>query len=199
MGKRAMMAEKKVAVLFIQKNSAYLDIPEADCYDIERNALTYADKLPVVAHPPCRLWGRLRGLSTAPIEEKKLAIFAVEAVRRCGGVLEHPAGSTLWKEMELPKPGCGYDKFGGWTLEIDQHWFGYPAKKNTWLYIVGLKPNELPNYTLNLFAITHLVHTSSRKNRRLSYLSKSKQSYTMPKLTRWLVEIAISTCIGQEI
>jgi len=51
-------------------------------------------------------------------DEKQLAYFALAQVRLNGGILEHPAGSRLWKEAPLPL-GDNVDEFGGFTIEID--------------------------------------------------------------------------------
>jgi hypothetical protein len=59
-----------------------------------------------------------------------LARLAVALVREFGGVLEHPAGSTLWKAQKLPRPG-ERDQYGGWTLEAPQKWWGHKAEKAT--------------------------------------------------------------------
>lgn len=131
------------AVLYARKNSIYKSLPGADVYDFERNALSFDYQLPVIAHPPCRLFGKLKQFSKAPIEEKQLAYHAVDAIRKCGGVLEHPAWSTLWTEKNLPLPGAR-DEFGGFTLPILQSWFGHKAPKATWLYILGVSPADLP-------------------------------------------------------
>lgn len=79
------MDENKVAVLFALKNSIYKTIPGCDVYDIKRNALTFPGRLPIVAHPPCRAWGRLRGLANIVEEEKDLARWALSQVRQWGG------------------------------------------------------------------------------------------------------------------
>ena len=156
----------KVAVLFTEKNSIYEQIPDADCYDIDRDALTFPGGIPVIAHPPCRLWGKLYKLSTAPESEKDLARFAVDQVRKWGGVLEHPAHSKLWKDQGLPLPGDYSDPLD-FTLDIDQFWFGHMARKRTWLYIHGVTVNDLPPYALNLNLVTYVIDTSRReKNAR---------------------------------
>lgn len=98
----ASTSQGKIAVLFARKDSVYKTIPECDVYDQERDALTWLGGVPAICHPPCRLWGRLRQFSTAPIEEKQLAIFAVDQVRKHGGILEHPSGSSLWDACNLP-------------------------------------------------------------------------------------------------
>lgn len=133
-----------VAVLFARANSVYKSIPGLDVYDLARDARTYTGTSPVVAHPPCRSWGRLRYLAKPRVDERQLADFAVAAVRRCGGVLEHPASSTLWAHAALPAPGRAPDQFGGWTAQVQQCDWGHRAQKLTWLYIVGVHPDDLP-------------------------------------------------------
>jgi len=126
-------------------------MPECDVYDIERDALTYPGDLPIVAHPPCRSWGRLRKFAKPRPGERELAIWAVDRIRENGGVLEHPESSELWKIKKLPF-GRERDKYGGWTLSVNQHWFGHQARKKTWLYICGLEPCQIPPYPLRLGA-----------------------------------------------
>lgn len=134
-----------VAVLFARKDSVYKSLPDCDVYDIERDALTWPGGFPVIAHPPCRGWGRLRHLAKPVQGERELALWAVEQVRRWGGVLEHPTGSTLWQAAQLPQPG-ERDDFGGFTIWISQWWFGHKADKPTWLYIAGVEPTDYPQF-----------------------------------------------------
>ncbi len=49
-----------VAVLFARADSHYKALQGVEVYDMERDARTYDGPWPVVAHPPCRAWGRLR-------------------------------------------------------------------------------------------------------------------------------------------
>jgi hypothetical protein len=77
-------------------------------------------------------------------KEGDLALWAVDVVRREGGVLEHPRGSKLWKEKPLPEVGWFPDEFGGFTVEIDQYWFGHVANKPTKLYICGCSISDIP-------------------------------------------------------
>lgn len=133
-----------IAILFARNDSRYKDFDIYDVYDINRDARNFAANYPVIAHPPCRAWGRLSHMANPRPDEKGLAIYALEKVRNNGGVLEHPTGSRLWKEEQLPLMGEGYDSFGGFTLEIDQFDFGHVAHKKTKLYICGIKIEDLP-------------------------------------------------------
>lgn len=133
----------KYAALFVRKNSAYKKRPDWDCYDADRDALTYTGWLPVVAHPPCRAWGVLSHMANPPVGEKEYAFFAIKTVRRCGGILEHPSGSRLFKK-HLPDALDFPDEFGGFTIQIDQFDFGHVAHKKTKLYICGVDYHGLP-------------------------------------------------------
>jgi len=135
---------KVIGVLFARQDSRYKDLLGYDVYDIDRDARKFNENYPVIAHPPCRAWGRLSHMANPRPDEKDLALFALEKVRKNGGVLEHPKGSRLWKEAPLPMPGEFADEHGGFTILIDQYHFGHVARKWTHLYIVGITPNELP-------------------------------------------------------
>ena len=137
--------EQTVAVLFARADSTYKTLPGTDVWDIERNARLWPGGAPVVAHPPCRAWGRLRQFAKPRKGERQLAIWSVRQVRRFGGVLEHPVGSLLWKKAGLPPPGQ-VDRYGGWTLPIHQNWWGHRAEKATLLYIVGCAPGDTPPF-----------------------------------------------------
>lgn len=185
--------QDNVSALFIRHDSIYKKLL-ADCYDMERDAMTFDKKQSVIAHPPCRSWSKLRALSKATQEEKNLAPWAVELIRKVGGVLEHPASSALWKEnkLQLPMPGAGYDKFGGWSLSIDQFWFGHKAKKATWLYILGCNKMEIPEYPLCFDAIQYVV-TSTAKNKKQpkKTISKKDREATPVLFAKWLIELAL--------
>lgn len=157
-----MIPNKKIAVLFARSDSDYKAL-DCDVWDIARDARNYAGSNPVIAHPPCRGWGRLRGLAKPLPGEKDLAILALDLVRRNGGVLEHPAHSTLWKVAGLPKPSEPADKFNGWTMPIVQFWFGHRAMKATWLYIVGCAPSELPAMPIKLGEAPRVICSPSRR------------------------------------
>lgn len=178
------METTKIPVLFTLPSSYYLKFAFTDCYDEVRNALTFYGHNAIIAHPPCRLWGRLSHLSTAPRSERLLALWAVIKVRANGGILEHPAGSRLFEKMLIPLDGSP-DQYGGFVISINQHWFGFKAKKRTYLYIVGCSRSQLPQLPLNFDAITHSVSSSPN----YLELDKKQNSVTVPKLCEWLFEI----------
>lgn len=177
-----------VAALFARKDSIYKEMAGVDVWDIERDALQWPGGNAVVAHPPCRSWSQLRHFAKPRPGEKELAPWAVEKVRMWGGVLEHPAGSALWPEMDLPRPGAR-DEFGGWTLAAPQMWWGHWCEKPTRLYIVGCEPAELPEVPLKLGEASH-VQTYSHKCRRRPQLPPSMREKTPPDFAKFLVTIA---------
>lgn len=74
---------------------------------------------------------------------------AVEAVRKFGGILEHPEATHAWAVFGMIKPpkNGGWvrarDGFG-WTCCVEQGNYGHPARKATWLYYVGaVEPPDL--------------------------------------------------------
>jgi len=184
---------KQVAVLFARQDSIYKGFDLADVWDIERDARGYRGDFPVVAHPPCRAWGRLRKFAKPRSDEKDLAFFAVDQVRKYGGVLEHPAQSSLWPAAGLPSIG-ERDVFGGWTLCVDQNWWGHRARKRTYLYIVGIEPKQLPSYPLVLGQAPAVIAGNSRhRTRNLVHLPYAEREKTPLFFARWLFDLASMT------
>jgi hypothetical protein len=177
-----------IAVLFARADSHYKRIPDCDVWDAERDARKWPGGAPVIAHPPCRAWGRLRHFAKPRADEKNLARLAVALVREFGGILEHPASSTLWAAQKLPAPG-ERDGYGGWTLPLHQHWLGHRAEKATLLYIVGCEPHDMPPLPLRLDEPTHVVQSRKRSDYR-PHISKAEREHTPPAMAEWLVELA---------
>src|SRR5574337_1533649 len=144
-----------ITALFVKKHSIYKKYLE-DCYDITRDALSFPMNKPIIAHPPCRLWGQLRHFSNADQSELWLAIWSITVARLCGEIVEHPERSLLWDYMGCPRPG-ERDTFKGFTVSVNLSWFGYEATKRTRLYIVGIEPKELPAYPISLNQPTHII------------------------------------------
>ena len=188
-----------VAVLFARPDSVYKTLPGCDVYDIERDARTWLGGAPVVAHPPCRAWGRLRAFAKPRHDEKDLARWSVSQVRQWGGVLEHPESSMLWADQHLPR-GQERDDFGGWTMPIHQWWFGHRAQKRTWLYIVGVEPWEVPDFPLRLGQSDCRIRLDKRRPDGTHIrkgdpdyqpiLGDAEREHTPAELAVWLVELA---------
>jgi len=141
-----------IAALYVETDGCYYGLDDVDPWDIHRDARRYDGPHPVVAHPPCNTWGRL-----AHINQKRWGKMigdddgtfsaALTAVRRYGGVLEHPAHSIAWQRFDLPRPQRrGWAQSftdPGMTTEVSQVAYGHDARKRTWLYAIGVDPVEL--------------------------------------------------------
>ena len=182
-----------IAALFVRKDSIYKSIPGVDCYDIGRDARTWPGGCPVIAHPPCRSWGMLKHFARAPAGEHEFGIRAVEQVRRWGGVVEHPMGSSLFRECGCPPPGGFPDIYGGWTIVVDQFHWGHPARKRTILYIVGtmdmppmpFRPGE-PEFVIDR---PGKRRKSERRPSGKKSCSHRKREETPRLFAEWLVEM----------
>ena len=139
-----------VAALFVETNGIYFGLPGVDPWDRERDARQYAGPHPIVAHPPCERWGRFWHGSTRKPHQFELGAddgcfeAALAAVRRWGGVIEHPEASHAWRAFGLaapPREGgwITADFEGGWTCCVEQGRYGHMANKPTWLYAHGIK------------------------------------------------------------
>lgn len=191
----------EVAVLFVRQDSTYKRLPGCQCYDVNRNALTFPGGMPVVCHPPCRTWGSLRAFAKAPPDEPELAVWAVGQVRAEGGVLEHPAHSRLWRHLQMPEAGWLPDAWGGYTIEVDQFHWGHLARKRTWLYVCGCPYEELPPMPTRSGSPSHNVSSLSGR-RGLSpaerrahpswkpELGPNRRNKTPPAFAKWLCAVA---------
>lgn len=202
---------KPVAALFVRADSTYKQMAGVDCYDIGRDARRWPGGCPVVAHPPCRAWATFSPVAKPREGERDLALWALEQVRRFGGVLEHPRGSALWREAALPAPGQ-VDKFGGWTLPISQHWFGHRAEKLTRLYIVGVVARNVPDMPMKLGEATHVIAQNRAPGRGIDgqrlrkgmpgwrpEVTPREREHTPPALAAWLVELARRCAVAERI
>lgn len=185
-----MNEEKGVSVLFVTKDSVYKSLVH-DCYDINRDALSFCGTNPVIAHPPCRAWGQLSHMAKPRQGERELAIWAVDIIRKNGGVLEHPRASKLWKELNLPV-GKDSDEYGGFSICVNQSWFGHKAQKKTLLYIVGVKRKDIPPYPITFDAVQYTISTSKAKNRVKKEAPKKDREATPLQFAKWLIELAKS-------
>lgn len=144
-----------IAALYVARGG-YFGFPDVDPWDEARDARLYAGPWPVVAHPPCERWGRYAdGGVAARVKRKRgddKGCFeaALAAVRKWGGVLEHPEASAAWSHFKLlapPRTGgwVAAGDFIGWTCCVEQGHYGHQARKATWLYAAGRI--DLPSLT----------------------------------------------------
>lgn len=101
-----------VAALFVETGGCYFGLPNVDPWDEPRDARCYAGPYPVVAHPPCDRWHQLSAVNNkrwgyAINEDGGCFAAALAAIRRWGGVLEHPAESRAFKFHNIPEPVAG--------------------------------------------------------------------------------------------
>lgn len=176
-----------VAALYVDPKGPYYALG-VDCWDEARDAKLYTGPHPVVAHPPCGPWGRLKFLCKH--QDPSCGPRAVEQVREHGGVLEHPQHSSLWKACGLPRPGQGYDRFGGRTYEVRQVHWGHKCEKPTWLYMVGVPPFLVLEGLRTGGVATHRVTNGSREKTHLPRVSALEARLTPPAFAEWLVSLA---------
>jgi hypothetical protein len=93
--------------------------------------------------------------------------------------LEHPHASKLWRAAGLPRPGF-LDAYGGFTILVDQGWWGHPAPKPTWLYICGMARSDVGPLPVQL----------RRAGGRVMSLSPADREHTPLSFARWLVGLA---------
>jgi len=153
-----MTTSPEISALYVETGGGYFGLPGVDPWDEQRDARSYAGPHPVVAHPPCQRWGRfwagqplwIKRTGQRKVKGDDAGCFeaALSAVRRFGGVLEHPEGSHAWAHFGLNRPPRkgGWvvaDGVGGWTCCVEQGRYGHYARKPTWLYAVNCELPEL--------------------------------------------------------
>jgi hypothetical protein len=139
-----------IAALYVQKDGCYYGLTDVEPWDESMDARKYDGPFPVVAHPPCQLWTNMAHLNfkryggehNRPGNDGGCFSAALLAVRRYGGVLEHPASSAAWSAHSLPRPSRGRwyaTKLSPreWVTEVNQAAYGHLARKRTWLLCVS--------------------------------------------------------------
>lgn len=199
-----------IAALFVERDGCYFGLPNVDPWDRERDARQYFGPHRVVAHPPCERWGRYWGGGPSARVPRKLGddhgcfAAALAAVRKFGGILEHPEGSHAWRAYELntpPREGGWVvaDWQGGWTCCVEQGYYGHRARKATWLYANGvdlpsLKWGSAPG-TFNL--LDEGYHSKEERARKIKTgicqrLSKRQRAATPIEFRDLLISIAMT-------
>lgn len=148
-----------VAALFVEAGGCYFGLSGVDPWDEKRDARKYDGPYPVIAHPPCQRWGKMwmgrpSYVAKTGIRKKKgddggCFAAALKAVRKHGGVIEHPWGSHAWAHFGIAKPPrkggwIKADEYGGFTCCVEQGRYGHYVRKPTLLYVFGIKEADLP-------------------------------------------------------
>ena len=193
-----------IAALFVEKNGSYFGIPGIDPWDAERDAMNYGGPHSIVAHPPCQLWTNMAfvnfkrwgGEHNRPFADGGKFAFALSAVRKYGGVLEHPAFTHAWGKYDLARPSTL-----GWTAVTEREWvcevwqsaYGHQARKRTWLLYCGdNRPHEL-NWKRE--PGTHQIGGADRRGKKGNKptLSGKKASHTPRAFRDELIKLAVKS------
>jgi len=206
-----------IAALYVQADGCYFGLPGVDPWPEARDARSYAGPWPVVAHPPCERWRRYwNGGPSARVPRKKgddggCFAAALAAVRRWGGVLEHPEASAAWAAHDLIQPprGGGWvvaDWNGGWTCCVEQGAYGHRARKATWLYANGV---DLPSLRWgaapgDFVRLDEGYHSAEERRRAIKTgacqrLSKRQRAATPLEFRDLLIAIARSASTIREV
>jgi hypothetical protein len=217
----------RVAALYVlAKSSHYAEIEGVDLWPMRRDARLYGGPWPVVAHPPCGHWSRYVSHRTheTPEHSPDLAPLAVRQVRTHGGVLEHVGRSLMWdaesaasrpilapfaddvRRLALPRPAplgtapmrAPRDKYGGFSIEVRQAWWGDKRWKLTWLYFCHVDPKliVLPKMIDPPPPPTDIPKRIRRPGERAyarswsDKMGATERKRTVPAMAKWLVEIA---------
>jgi hypothetical protein len=201
----------EVVALFVERGGVYWNLDGVDPWDEARDARKYAGPWPVVAHPPCQRWGRFYFGGPQWLKDghprKQLGddngcfASAIAAVRRWGGVLEHPADSRAWRIHGLADPPCGggwvpAGDFVGWTCCVSQGNYGHRGDKRTWLYAV-VPLHDLPELRWGksdkrvlLAGLSKARRERDRRTGIVQALSKRQRAATPPEFRDVLISIA---------
>lgn len=160
-----------ISILCTDSNSNYNLIPGLDLWPSERDAFNFSGQNMVIAHPPCPQWSRLKSFASSNLKEKLLAEWCYDIVMQNGGIFEHPAGSSFFKYINAPRSQI---------LSVDQCWFGFPARKRTYLLF-----NQCRHIPFPLFTLPSV--------RELYYLPKDMRSRSTLSFNIWLVNSVCRT------
>ncbi|HMG21746.1 MAG TPA: hypothetical protein VK607_10530 [Kofleriaceae bacterium] len=200
-----------IAALFVEPMGVYAGDLFSPLADVElwteaRDARLYPGPHPVVAHPPCARWCAMAGLVEYLHGRKRgddggCFEFALAAVRRWGGVLEHPAFSHAWDAFDLPVPDpAGWwtptDAHGGAACQVEQGHYGHRARKRTWLYAVRTtRPELLWGPAQAARWVTYTAKDSGIPNPKPG-IHKRERSATPPAFRDVLLQLARSVATG---
>jgi hypothetical protein len=192
-----------VVALFIEPTGPYAQRAGVEGWGPDRDARTYGGPHPVVAHPPCAAWGRYAGTRGPPVgEDEGCFAAALAAVKRYGGVLEHPADTKAFAAFRLPKPPRegGWLPFTlrgarapAWVAHVEQGHYGHEANKPTWLLYVGNRPP--PELRWGPSGVPRRPGSSPRRG-NVERMSKRQRALTPPAFADLLVRMARNSLAG---
>jgi hypothetical protein len=113
----------RVAALYVAACGPYPRMRHVDSWPVM--AQHYNGPYPIVAHPPCGPWGKLRW--NCKYQDESLGRIAINQVHLFGGIVEQPLGSILFRDYG--RPGAVIEK-------VYQSRWGHRADKATLLYVV---------------------------------------------------------------
>lgn len=203
---------RTVAALFIDRRGPYPRMPGVDCWDLRRDATSYAGPHPVICHPPCARWCKMakriqlrHGYRVG--DDGGLFASALASVRRWGGVLEHPAWSLAWPAFGLVDPplaGWARNDRGEWFCEVAQSAYGCAALKPTWLMLVGARPPKDVDWSrprgrlkLTHFAQRHTGDFNDTDRGHEARMPASETHLTPLAFAALLVRLARSTAVSE--
>jgi hypothetical protein len=125
----ALGATKPVQVVYVERLSNYWKLwPDVDMVGMGRLAESIEHERRFrIMHPPCGPWGCYHHVSH---ENRSEGIRAMRLVHRDGGIVEHPVGSSLFRE---------HGSSAGVIVRVNQGDFGHQALKPTMIYCVRSK------------------------------------------------------------
>jgi len=164
-----------ITVLCANKNSIYKQIPGIDVWDQVRDAYYFYGSNPVITHAPCAQWSRMKAFANYDTDAKELAFFCLKHVVRNGGIFEHPAGSSFFKEAGIEKN----------VYSVDQSWWGFPASKKTYLFFSKCKPAPMPIFTPPP-VFTFFGPNQDRTGKK--EMPKSQRSKTVLPFAQWMID-----------
>lgn len=194
-----------IAALFVETNGCYFGIDGVDPWDIKRDARLYRGPWPVVAHPPCERWGRFSEGTTTKKDrvtgdDGGCFESALASVRAWGGVLEHPAHTKAWEAFGISRPEkTGWTRINDneWVCEVSQGHYGHPARKLTWLFAVGTRPQELIWGKTEQRILPHIAekygYEYARRRGIVSNQSSKQRQRTPPEFRDLLLLIALNS------
>jgi hypothetical protein len=197
---------KRIAALYVHPNGPYYGHEQIDPWGLPYlDAREYTGPYPVIAHPPCARWSQLAGL-TEKMYGLKIGAdggcfkHALWAVRRFGGVLEHPAYTKAYAQYGLigPPTKGGWIKSDafGYSCCVHQVMYGHKARKSTWLYCVNtIRPKLIWGYDQAL--IKAFVSNCDGRYGKIKRLGK-KDSEVTPKLFFDLLVDLAQSCYESE-